>query len=69
MSLLSVPPNPFCEFVQRSPGGDTLREYRPMNILGRVSPCTADNDGLAFIVPLENGAWADSQFSSDFNGY
>src|SRR5262245_815447 len=69
MALSHVPPDAFPQLVE-SPGlWWPLRKHRPMHVLRRETPGSADNDLFAVLVPLEYGAWPDTELPTDLGRY
>ncbi len=69
MPLPDVLSNTLFHLVQSAPTRGALREQGPVDILRSVTASPANNDRLTFLIPLQNRAGADSEFSTHFEWY
>src|SRR6266446_1849476 len=69
MAFLHVRADTFFKFVQVLRGRSAIREYRLMDVLGRVLPDSANDDVFALFVPFQNGARTDPELLTNPSGY
>src|SRR5262249_26227883 len=69
MALSHVPPDALPQLVESLGLGWPLRKHRPVHVLRRETPGSADNDLLAVLVPLEYGAWPDTELPTYLRRY
>src|SRR5271165_4470140 len=60
-----VPPHSRFHLLDGSRLWRSLREQCAMDILGRIAPCTAHEDSLALLVPLQNRARTEAELAPD----
>jgi len=66
MFFLYVLPHAFVELLQLFHSGFFLRKDRAVNVFRRIPAGFANDNGIPFLVPFQNGARADAEFSPHF---
>jgi hypothetical protein len=66
MFFLYELPHSLIELFKVFNSGFSLREDRAVNVFRRIPAGFANDDSVPFLVPFQNRAWADTEFSSHF---